>query len=127
MVYKAYPRGLHQVDWSKFTILSFTLDTGDIVAVPNDEIWFIINGVVNHITLTDSVFTDNTLPYSVVIAANPTGVYPLFNTLAVASAGTNGAPAQWTPNFWTGPNDTLGFTGGTGSWVGITVMQWKKK
>lgn len=85
--------------------------------------WLVLSAEVNHVTGTVSLLKKNIIAGAVevdrtsIAAAEASAVYPLFNT---ASAVTQGQFGLWILN----STEQLAFTGGAGSYVYLTVLEW---
>jgi hypothetical protein len=112
--------------------LKVSIGYANRVLVPSGECWLILDGMIAHITLTNSLLTiyDKDSPLvadmprlrkfmALIDSTEGTATYPLFNTAAHASTPTR--PMLMIA--MTG--DAIQFDGDTGAYTYFTFLRWK--
>lgn len=111
-------------------LLLIRLENGDNYTPSHGEVFLILSGIIDHITLTKSRLeaykdsqedTEHMFFQSQILAADISQIYPLFNIDSLNIQGS-----QYQLVFVTG-KDLLTFNGGAGSSCNLQVLIWRVK
>lgn len=112
--------------FSQGYIKNLKINTGETYKPKHDRCAILLGGMINHVTGTLSQITiyDKANFYSLlneIAAAKASDLYPLFSTLS------DDFGSQYPPFLIITEDETIAFTGGTGSYVTLKLLEWCKE